>query len=192
MTEQDIDTAKATARRAALAARKAAKECAAQTGAEAAAQAHLRAALAPHTGAVLAGYMPIRTEIDPLPVMAAHDGKVAVPVIRGKGLALEFHRWQPGCAMVEGPFGAMVPARPEKLVPRVLIVPLVGYDARGFRLGYGGGFYDRTLMALRATGPVTAIGFAFAAQATRALPVDNFDQRLDALVTEDGIRHFAP
>ena len=190
MTSEEIDAAKAAARRAALAARKAAKARAAQTGAETAAQAHLRAALAAYAGAVLAGYMPIRTEIDPLPVMEAHDGPVAVPVIRGKGQALDFHRWRKGGAMVEGPFGAMVPASLEPLVPQVLIVPLVGFDTRGFRLGYGGGFYDRTLMALRAAGPVMAIGFAFAAQAIEALPLDEYDQRLDMLVTEDGIRHF--
>ena len=191
MTSEEIDAAKATARRAALAARKAAKARAAQTGAEAAAQAHLRAALAAHAGAVLAGYMPIRTEIDPLPVMEAHDGPVAVPVIRGKGQALDFHRWRKGGAMVEGPFGAMVPASPEPLVPQVLIVPLVGFDTRGFRLGYGGGFYDRSLAALRAAGPVIAIGLAYGAQHVAAVPVDAFDQRLDAVVTEEGIRRWS-
>ena len=183
---EEIAQAKAEARRAALAARKAANAA----GLDATAQAHLRAALADHAGAVLAGYMPIRTEIDPLPVMAAHDGKVVMPVIRGKGQALEFHRWHPGCAMLEGPFGAMVPADAEALVPQVLIVPMVGFDARGFRLGYGGGFYDRTLAALRAAGPVTALGFAYGAQEMPALPVDEYDQRLDAVITEQGIRRF--
>ncbi len=183
---QDIDAQKADARRLAMAARKAAHGAAL----DATAQAHLRAALADFAGAPLAGYMPIRTEIDPLPVMAAHDGPVGVPVITGPGQALVFHRWTPGCAMVEGPFGARVPAEPVPLVPRVLIVPLVAFDARGFRLGYGGGFYDRTLAALRAAGPVTALGFAYAAQETPALPVDGFDQRLDAVVTESGTRRF--
>lgn len=181
-----IDAAKASARRAAFAARKAAHGA----GLDGAAQAHLRAALAGFAGAVLAGYMPIRTEIDPLPVMATHDGPVGVPVITGSGQPLVFHRWTPGCAMVAGPFGAQVPAEPAPLTPRVLIVPLVGFDARGTRLGYGGGFYDRTLAALRAAGPVTALGFAYAAQEMPALPVDAFDQRLDGVVTEQGARFF--
>lgn len=181
-----IARAKTEARRMTLTARKAANAA----GLDTAAQAHLRAALAGHAGTVLAGYMPIRSEIDPLPVMAVHDGPVVVPVIMGKGQALTFHRWQPGCAMIEGPFGAMVPADAEALVPQVLIVPMVGFDARGFRLGYGGGFYDRTLAALRAAGRVTALGFAYGAQEVPALPVDDHDQRLDAVVTERGIRHF--
>ncbi len=183
---QDSNTQKSDARRLALTARKAAHG----TGLDAAAQAHLRAALVGFKGAPLAGYMPIRTEIDPLPVMAAHDGPVGVPVITGPGQALVFHRWRPGCPMVEGPFGARVPAEPVPITPRVLIVPLVGFDARGFRLGYGGGFYDRTLATLRKAGPVTALGFAYAAQERPALPVDGFDQRLDAVVTENGIRQF--
>ncbi|MCC5989182.1 MAG: 5-formyltetrahydrofolate cyclo-ligase [Pararhodobacter sp.] len=185
-TPGGIDQAKAQARRAALQARALAHG----VGLDAPAQAHLRAALSPHAGAVLAGYMPMRSEIDPLPVMAAHDGPVAVPVIRGKGQALAFHRWRPGCAMVAGPFGALVPEAGEELVPQVLIVPLLGFDARGYRLGYGGGFYDRTLAALRAAGPVLALGFAYGAQEMASLPVDEFDQRLDAVVTEAGIRRF--
>lgn len=182
----EIAQAKAKARRRALAARKVANAA----GLDAAAQAHLRAALADHAGKVLAGYMPMRSEIDPLPVMAAHDGPVGVPVIKGKGQALAFHRWHPGCAMVEGPFGALVPQAGEELVPQVLIVPMLGFDARGYRLGYGGGFYDRTLAALRAAGPVLALGFAYGAQEMPSLPVDAYDQRLDAVVTEAGIRRF--
>lgn len=182
----DINRQKAEARRMALSARKMAHAA----GLDMAAQAHLRAALAPFAGAPLAGYMPIRTEADPLPVMAAHDGPVGVPVIVAARQALVFHRWTQDCAMVDGPFGARVPADAVPLVPRVLIVPLVGFDGRGARLGYGGGYYDRTLAALRVAGLVTALGFAYGAQELPALPVDGFDQRLDAVVTEDGIRHF--
>ncbi len=181
-----IEAAKAAARKTALAARRAAHGA----GLDAAAQAHLAAALAPHAEASLAGYMAMRTEIDPLPVMAAHRGPVGVPVIPGPGRALVFHRWRPGAEMVAGPFGARVPLAAEPVVPRVLIVPLVGFDARGFRLGYGGGFYDRTLAGLRAAGPVTAIGFAYAAQELDEVPTDAFDQRLDLIVTETGIRAF--
>ena len=180
----EIAAAKAAARKAAFAARAAAHG----SGRDAAAQAHLARALAAHAGAPLAGYMPMRTEIDPLPVMAAHRGPVGVPVIRGRGLPLDFHLWHPGAAMIDGPFGARIPEAGAPMEPKVLIVPLVGFDARGYRLGYGGGFYDRTLGALRADGPVTAIGFAYGAQELDELAVDDFDQRLDLIVTEDGAR----
>jgi 5-formyltetrahydrofolate cyclo-ligase len=122
--------------------------------------------LAAHAGKVLAGYMPMRTEISPLVAMTlmAGAGPVCVPVIQGKGLPLRFARWTPDGAMATGEFGAMVPAVTDWLEPEVLIVPLVGFDRRGGRLGYGGGFYDRTLAGLRARGPMLAIGFAFAAQ----------------------------
>jgi 5-formyltetrahydrofolate cyclo-ligase len=141
-------------------------------------------------GRILSGYMPMRSEIDPLPAMAAHQGPVAVPVIEGKGLPLRFRAWTPGARMVEGAFKALIPAEGDWLVPEVLIVPLLAFDARGYRLGYGGGFYDRTLAGLRAQGPVRALGFAFAAQEVEALPTDAFDQPLDAVVTEKGVRFF--
>jgi 5-formyltetrahydrofolate cyclo-ligase len=146
--------------------------------------------LTAHSGKRLAGYMPMRTEIDPLPAMAAHQGVVCVPVIIGPGQALRFREWSPGAAMVEGAFGAMIPAEGAWVEPEVLIVPLVGFDARGYRLGYGGGFYDRTLAGLRASGDVLAIGFAFAAQELAEVPIEPTDERLDAMVTEVGVRRF--
>lgn len=139
-------------------------------------------------GQALSGYMPMRTEIDPLAAMAAHPGPVGVPVIMGARQALRFREWTPGCAMVEGAFKAWVPVEGAWLVPQVLIVPLLAFDAAGYRLGYGGGFYDRTLQGLRAAGPVVAIGFAFAAQEVAAVPIDATDQRLDMVVTEAGVR----
>jgi 5-formyltetrahydrofolate cyclo-ligase len=176
---------KAEARKAAFAARKTA--FAAGQGQAAALLADV---LAPYRGAVLSGYMPMRTEIDPLPAMAAHDGPVCVPVIMGKGLPLRFRLWAPGCAMVTGAFGALIPAEGPWLVPEVVIVPLVAFDARGFRLGYGGGFYDRTLEGLRARQATLAIGFAFAAQEQGEVPIEPTDQRLDMIVTEAGVRRF--
>jgi 5-formyltetrahydrofolate cyclo-ligase len=146
--------------------------------------------LAGQVGRVLSGYMPMRTEIDPLPAMAAHRGPVGVPVIIGKGQALRFREWSPGCRMVEGTFKALIPEEGAWLEPQVLIVPLLAFDARGFRLGYGGGFYDRTLEGLRARGPVLAVGFAFAAQEVTEVPTEPTDQRLDAVVTERGVRVF--
>lgn len=86
--------------------------------------------------------------------------------------------------MVAGEFGAQIPAVPDWLVPDVLIVPLVAFDRQGGRLGYGGGFYDRTLEQRRAQGPVLAIGFAFGAQEASELPLEPTDQWLDLIVTE--------
>ncbi len=181
-----MSEAKAAARRVAFARRKAAFGA----GLDGAAQKALRGALKPFAGKTLAGYMPIRTEVDPLPVMAGWDGPVGVPVIAGEGLPLDFHRWLAGAEMIEGPFGAQVPAVADDVVPEVLIVPLVAFDARGYRLGYGGGFYDRTLERLRAARPTVAIGFAFAAQEAEALPIEPTDQPLDMIVTEAGVRRF--
>lgn len=144
----------------------------------------LAGVLAAQSGRALAGYMPMRTEIDCLPAMAAHAGPVGVPVILGPGQALKFRRWTPDAPMIAGEFGALIPADGDRIVPEVLVVPLLAFDRRGYRLGYGGGFYDRTLEALRAEGPVTAIGFAFAAQEVEAVPVEATDQRLDLVVTE--------
>lgn len=178
--------AKEKARKAAFTRRKAAH----QAGLDPAVQANLRAALARQSGKLLAGYMPIRTEVSPLPVMADWDAPVGVPVIRGEGQPLDFHIWTVNAAMVEGPFGAQVPAVEKPMRPEVVIVPLVAFDPEGYRLGYGGGFYDRTLEILRGEGPTLAIGLAYAAQETETVPREPTDQRLDALVTEDGVRWF--
>jgi 5-formyltetrahydrofolate cyclo-ligase len=147
--------------------------------------------LAGQAGKVLSGYMPMRTEIDPLPAMAVHQGPVGVPVIVGKGQALRFREWTPGARMVEGAFKALIPEEGAWVEPQVLIVPMLAFDARGYRLGYGGGFYDRTLEGLRAKGPVLAVGFAFAAQEVPEVPIEPTDQRLDAMVTEKGVTVFA-
>ncbi len=176
----DLTTVKAAARQAAFARRKAAKGVAD----EGAALSHLADWLAPHRGAVLSGYMAIRTELDPLPVMAGWDGPVCVPVILGKGQPLAFHRWSAGCELLPGPFGATVPASGEALVPDVLIVPLLAFNREGGRLGYGGGFYDRSLEGLRAIRPTLAIGFTFGAQEADDLPLEPTDQPLDMIVTE--------
>jgi 5-formyltetrahydrofolate cyclo-ligase len=150
----------------------------------------LVAALAPHQGRILSGYMPMRTEIDCLPAMAAHHaagGRVCVPVIPGRAVPLTFREWTPDAPMVDGPFGAKVPAVGDWLEPEVLIVPLLSFDRRGFRLGYGGGYYDRTLSRLRKMRPTVAIGFAFAAQEVPEVPTEPTDERLDLIVTEAGV-----
>ncbi len=179
---------KAAARKAAFARRKAAHAAGDGAGA-----ARLSEVLARHRGVPLSGYMPIRTEIDPLPAMAAAaaHGPVAVPVIMGRGRPLKFSRWMPGCEMKTGAFGASIPAVEDFIEPEILIVPMVAFDRRGGRLGYGGGFYDRTLEMLRAKRPTLAIGFAYAAQEADTLPLEPTDQPLDMLVTETEVIEFS-
>ena len=183
----DLAQIKAEARKAAFARRKAAH---AQRPAGQA--AHLSEVLAGYRGVPLAGYMPIRTEISPLAAMeeAAAHGPVGVPVIQAAGQPLRFSRWEPGCAMKDGPFGARIPEVDDFFDPEILIVPLVAFDDRGGRLGYGGGFYDRTLEGLRARGAALAIGFAFEAQRADELPLEPTDQKLDMVVTESRILTF--
>lgn len=161
-------------------------------GLDGAAQERLTELLAPHRGRPLSGFVPIRTEINPLPVMAsmAADGVVCVPVIEAKAAPLSFRSWRPGCAMEPGAFGAAVPVAGEVVVPEVVIVPLIAFDRSGGRLGYGGGFYDRTLERLRARGPVFAVGFAYAAQEADGLPLEETDQPLDAVVTDAEVLRF--
>lgn len=176
---------KATARKAAFATRKAAFAAGQGQAAEL-----LADVLAGYQGKALSGYMPMRTEIDPLPAMAAHQGPVGVPVIMAAATPLRFREWSPGCALMEGGFGAQIPVDGAWIDPSVVIVPLLAFDAAGYRLGYGGGFYDRTLEVLRARHPTIAIGFAFSAQEVDAVPIEATDQPLDMIVTEAGVRHF--
>ncbi|EAQ04468.1 5-formyltetrahydrofolate cyclo-ligase family protein [Pseudooceanicola batsensis HTCC2597] len=182
-----IEAEKAAARLAAFARRKAAH---ALGGGRA--SGVLSEVLAGYRGAPVSGYLPIRTEIDPLPAMseAAAHGPVGVPIIVQKDAPLLFAEWEPEAELVEGPFGARIPSVQRPMVPQIVIVPLVAFDRAGGRLGYGGGFYDRTLERLRAEGPVMALGFAYAAQETDALPIEPTDQPLDMIVTEKGVIEF--
>lgn len=173
---------KTAARKAAFARRKLAHDAGTGTA------AHLSSFLAGHRGVPLAGYMPMRTEIDPLPAMeeAAAHGPVGVPVIMGAGQPLKFCIWEPGVDLIAGEFGAMIPASGDWMTPEIVIVPLVAYDLNGGRLGYGGGFYDRTLEQLRAVQATLAIGFAYAEQQANDLPLEPTDQPLDLLITQNG------
>ena len=179
-----VSDEKAAIRKAAFAARKAAFDLDAGG-----ASGLLSSVLAGYRGVPLSGYMPIRSEIDPLPAMAeaAAHGPVAVPVIRAAGQPLVFSRWTPDAAMAEGPFGAQVPAVEDLMQPEIVIVPLVAFTRAGARLGYGGGFYDRTLEGLRARRATLAIGFAYGAQEVPDLPVEPTDQSLDMIVTDSEI-----
>lgn len=186
MTKSDLSAAKKDARKRAFAARKAAKT----PQGDAAAAAALIDVLDGFSDRIIAGYMPIRSEVNPLPAMSALARKnhLCVPVIQGDGLPLLFREWTPEADMIDGPFGALVPASGAFIEPEILIVPMVAYDPRGFRLGYGGGFYDRTLERLRDRNPsVLAVGFAFSAQCLDDVPQESTDQPLDMIVTEGGV-----
>ena len=148
----------------------------------------LRALITPSN--VIAGYMPIGSEIDCVPLLkrlAAADVGLCLPVVTGPEVPLIFCRWQPDDRLVSGSFGISEPAATTPDVsPQVLLVPMLAFDRRGNRLGYGGGYYDRTLKELRATGDVVAIGVAFAGQLRDKVPVSDADQPLDWILTELG------
>lgn len=174
---------KAAARKAAFARRKVAHDAGIGNA------GYLSEVLAGYRGVPLAGYMAMRTEIDPLAAMeeAAAHGPVGMPVIMGAGRPLRFRLWEPGVPMVAGEFGALIPEEGDWMVPEIVVVPLVAFTREGGRLGYGGGFYDRTLEGLRAARPTTAIGFAFGAQEDPDLLLEATDQPLDLIVTEAGV-----
>jgi 5-formyltetrahydrofolate cyclo-ligase len=180
----DLALIKDAARKAAFARRKPLFD-----SANAAQAGFLSEVLAGYRGVPLSGFMPIRTEIDPVPAMAeaCGHGAVGVPVIIKAGQPLKFSRWSPEVPMRAGAFGAMIPEVDDFLEPEILIVPLLAFNRTGGRLGYGGGFYDRTLEMLRAKRPTLAIGFAFAGQETDDVPLEATDQPLDLIVTEAGV-----
>jgi 5-formyltetrahydrofolate cyclo-ligase len=123
--------------------------------------------------------------------LARHGHPLALPAMVGRQAPLRFQRWRPGDAMTVHPYGVSQPLSDAEVVtPSVLLVPLLAFDAQGWRLGYGGGYYDRTLAALRSAGVVTAIGIAYDGQRIAAVPHDAHDQRLDAVLTETGLRRF--
>ncbi|HVJ53872.1 MAG TPA: 5-formyltetrahydrofolate cyclo-ligase [Aliidongia sp.] len=137
----------------------------------------------------IAAYWPIRTEIDvrPLLLALAQNGRdTALPVIRGRGEPLEFRRWRPGFDLTPGAFGTLGPAAAPVIEPDVLLVPLLAFDRQHRRLGYGAGFYDRTIALLRRR-PLLVLGVAFAAQEIEEVPVDSWDEPLDLVLTERGI-----
>lgn len=136
----------------------------------------------------VAGFWPLRDEIDLRPLLTLLNARgvtVCLPLMVGDGAPLEFHRWAPGDKLVSGDFGVMEPtAEAPSLIPAVLLVPLLAFDRAGRRLGYGGGYYDRTIALLHGSGPVSVVGAGYAAQEVERVPVDPWDQPLDAVLTE--------
>lgn len=143
-------------------------------------------------GEVVAAYWPIRDEMDcqPILVRLMDSGQpVCLPVVIGDGAPLELRLWEDGAPLYPAGFGTLAPEDlAPKAEPDVILIPLLGFDDRGTRLGYGGGYYDRTLAQL-AKRP-RLVGLAFAAQQVDHIPRDAHDIPLDVVVTENGVTHF--
>lgn len=150
-----------------------------------------RQGLAFDTDDVVSGYWPIRDELDCRRLLSGlHEQGIhcALPVVAGRDEPLTFRQWQPGLELVQRPFGLSEPPDDAPVrTPRILLVPLLAVDARGNRLGYGGGYYDRTLNFLRHSVPIVAVGIAFEVQRVADVPYDDRDAALDWVVTEKGI-----
>jgi 5-formyltetrahydrofolate cyclo-ligase len=136
----------------------------------------------------VSGFFPYKSEISLLPLLARLQGEgwvTAMPVVIGEGLPLVFRAWMPGEATVPGIWDIPMPlVTAAEVSPDVLLVPMLAFDRKGFRLGYGGGFYDRTLAKLRKLKQVAAIGVAYAAQEMAEVPRGPHDQPLDWIMTE--------
>ena len=184
-TAADIDDAKGAMRREATARR---REMTAPGDAPPLPVDRLLGAGVVPDGAVVSGFWPIGSEIDLRPLLlalAARGHVIGLPVVTGRGQPLVFRAWREGDAMTDGPHGIREPLESAAPVtPRILFVPLLAFDRAGYRLGYGGGYYDRSLAALRSAGQATAIGAAWAVQEVPVVPHDRHDQPLDWMLTE--------
>jgi 5-formyltetrahydrofolate cyclo-ligase len=136
----------------------------------------------------VSGFMPLKSEINPLPLLqklAERGAKLALPVVAGRGKPLVMRQWVWGEPLASGVWGIREPKPDAPPVdPDILLVPLLAFDRAGHRIGYGAGYYDMTITRLRAEKPVTAIGIAFAAQEIAAVPATPHDARLDLVLTE--------
>lgn len=143
---------------------------------------------------VVSGYWPMGSEADVRPILHClerHKFTIGLPVVVAKQTPLVFRRWQTGAAMEKGVWNIGIPADPTEVTPKAMLVPIVAFDEAGYRLGYGGGFYDRTIDRLKSMGhrPLT-VGIALETQKIDAVPHESWDERLDMVVTEDGFYMF--
>ena len=146
---------------------------------------------------VIAAYLPIRSELSPLPLVGAlaEAGMItAMPVTPSPGNPLSFRAWSPGDALADGPYNTKQPP-PDwpDITPDVILAPMLAFDGSCWRLGYGGGFYDRTLAGIRGAGrSVVALGVAYDGQYVEAVPTGPFDMKLDGVLTPSGLRPARP
>ena len=180
------DQTKPALREAALALRDALPPDERQRAAETMAARGLPVALTP--GTIVSGFMPMRSEISPLPLMrklAERGVRLALPAIAGRGKPLIMRAYSFGDELARGQWGIREPkADKPDVAPDILIVPLAAFDRAGHRIGYGAGYYDMTINALRAKKPVIAVGIGFAVQEIPQVPVTARDARLDLVLTE--------
>ena len=189
MTENRVDAIlqqKAELRREALARRDALPAEIRKAAAEAITARPFPLAVAP--GMIVSGFMPLKSEINPLPLMrkfADAGARLALPVVAGSGKPLIMRSWQWGEPLFSGVWGISEPGREAPEVqPDILLVPLLAFDRGGHRIGYGAGYYDLTIAQLRAKKPIAAVGIAFAAQEIETVPRTAFDAKLDLVLTE--------
>ena len=179
-------TSKADLRTAGLAAREALSGDERAAAAQAIAARGLPLKIAP--GTIVSGYSPIRSEVDPAPLMrslAAQGAQLALPVVLARGKSLSFRAWSPSDRLVLGSLGIPEPSpAAAEVMPDIMLVPLAAFDGLGHRIGYGAGHYDFTLAHLRKLKHVIAIGLAFAAQEIVAVPALPHDVALDYVLTE--------
>ena len=140
-------------------------------------------------GTAVSAYWPVKTELDIRPAMNAlfsRGCRICLPVVVGRDKPLVFRRWTPETALTAGPYGTEQPDETAETVePSVLLVPLLAFDRKGGRLGYGGGYYDRTVRELRRKNKdILVVGTAFSVQEIDSVPMEDADERLDAVVTE--------
>ena len=153
--------------------------------------AQLQTLLAPYTHCAIACVWPLPHEVDLRPLchwLHENGAQVLLPETTPRGTPLVFRHWHPACTMQEGRFGTHAPDGPA-IAPDIILVPLLGFDRAGNRLGYGGGYYDRTLASLPAA---QAIGYAPSTQEVAALPSGPDDQKLPCIVAEREILRFDP
>jgi len=145
-------------------------------------------------GVVISGYSPIRSEIDPVPLMqklASAGARLALPSVTARGHSLIFRAWSPGERLMLGALGIPEPSpAAAEVAPDVMLVPLAAFDRLGHRIGYGAGHYDFTFAHLRKMRPVVGVGLAFAAQETRAIPALSHDVAMDYVLTETKVFDF--
>jgi 5-formyltetrahydrofolate cyclo-ligase len=193
MSQADLITEeKAALRRASIATRDALSREERAAAAEAVAVRPFPVAVP--AGAVVSGFMPMKSEFNPLPLMrklADAGARLALPVVAGRGKPLIMRAWAIGEALAAGVWGIREP-KPEapEVAPDILLVPMLAFDRAGHRIGYGAGYYDMTIMALRAKKPVIAVGVAFAAQEIAMIPATPRDARLDLVLTEREVIDF--
>jgi 5-formyltetrahydrofolate cyclo-ligase len=139
-------------------------------------------------GTIVSGFMPLKSEINPLPLMqklAEQGARLALPRVVGRGSPLSMRAWEFGGPFDRGQWGIREPkADAPEVDPDILLVPLLAFDRAGYRLGYGAGYYDMTIKRLRGLKTVTAVGIAFAAQEIPEIPRTPRDERLDLVLTE--------